>query len=155
MTQDHLAMDAVELDRTFLEQVKATHSGQLRSVTRGEVLYWQGDPVEAIFVVSSGSLKEYTLLYDGRACAYRILGAGGLAGATAYLLGHDHDTIAQALDEVQVLAFQPSEFDGLLARNPRFASLLLKKLAQTAQSSANQARGTLAFSMYSNASCAA
>jgi methanogenic corrinoid protein MtbC1 len=104
------------------------------------VLYWQGDPVEAIFVVSSGSLKEYTLLRDGRACAYRILGAGGLAGATAYLLGHDHDTIAQALDDAVVLVLQPSEFNNLLARNPLFSSLLLKKLAQTAQSSADQVR---------------
>ncbi len=129
----------VELDRVFLEQVEATHLGRLRSVARGEVLYWQGDPVEAIYVVSSGSLKEYTLLPDGRACAYRILGAGGLAGATAYLLGHDHDTITQALDEVEVLALQPCEFDDLLARNPRFASLLVKKLAQTAQLSADAA----------------
>jgi len=140
MTRDHLAGDIVELDRAFLEQVEATHLGRFRSVARGEVLYWQGDPVEAIFVVSSGSLKEYTLLQDGRACAYRILGAGGLAGATAYLLGHDHDTITQALDQALVLALQPSEFDDLLARNPRFASLLLQKLAQTAQSSADKAR---------------
>jgi CRP-like cAMP-binding protein len=79
MTQDHPAGDVVELDRMFLEQVEATHLGRLRSVARGEVLYWQGDPVEAIFVVSSGSLKEYTLLPDGRASAYRVLGAGGLA----------------------------------------------------------------------------
>jgi methanogenic corrinoid protein MtbC1 len=140
MTRDHLAGDVVELDRVFLEQVEATHLGRLRSVARGEVLYWQGDPVEAIFVVSSGSLKEYTLLPDGRACAYRVLGAGGLAGATAYLLGHDHDTIIQALDEAIVLALQPCEFDDLLAGNPRFTSLLLKKLAQTAQSSADAAR---------------
>ncbi len=124
----------------FLEEVEATHLGRLRSFSRGDVLYWQGDPVEAVFIVTSGSLKEYTLLADGRACAYRVLGAGGLAGATAYLLGHDHDTITQALDDVLVLALEPSEFDDLLARNPRFASLMLKKLAQTAQSSDDKAR---------------
>jgi 5-methyltetrahydrofolate--homocysteine methyltransferase len=140
MTTDHLAGQGIRLDRAFLEQVEAAHLGSLRNVARGEVLFWQGDPVEAIFVVSSGSLKEYTLLPDGRACAYRLLGAGGLAGATAYLLGHDHDTIAQALDETLVRALQPSEFDDLLARNPRFTSLLLKKLAQTAQSSSDKAR---------------
>jgi 5-methyltetrahydrofolate--homocysteine methyltransferase len=140
MALDDLAGDAIELNKVFLEQVKDTHLGRRRRVARGEVLYWQGDPVEAIFIVSSGSLKEYTLLQDGRACAYRILGAGGLAGATAYLLGHDHDTIAQALDEAMVLALQPIEFDDLLARNPRFSTLLLKKLAQSAQSSDDKAR---------------
>ena len=140
MTRVHPADDELELDRLFLEQVEATHLGQPRTIARGEVLYWQGDPVEAIYVVTSGSLKEYSLLPDGRACTYRVLGAGGLAGATAYLLGHDHDTITQAFDETRVLALRPSAFDDLLARNPRFAALLLKKLAQTAQSSAEKAR---------------
>jgi 5-methyltetrahydrofolate--homocysteine methyltransferase len=137
---DHFARDADELDREFLEQVEASHLGSIRCLTRGEVLHWQGDPVEYVFVVRTGSLKEYTLLPDGRAYAYRVLGVGGLAGATACLLGHDHDTITQALDEVQVIALQPSEFDRLLTRNPRFSSLLIRKLAQSAQSSADKAR---------------
>ena len=94
-----------------------------------------GRPGRGYLCRQQRQLKEYTLLQDGRACAYRVLGAGGLAGATAYLLGHDHDTITQALDEATVIALQPSEFDDLLAANPRFAFLLLKKLAQTAQSS--------------------
>lgn len=140
MTGDHLARDGDELDRAFLEQVEASHLGRIRRLSRGEVLHWQGDPVEYVFVVSTGSLKEYTLLPDGRAYAYRVLGAGGLAGATAYLLGHDHDTITQALDEVEVIALQLSEFDRLLARNPRFSFLLIRKLAQSAQSSADKAR---------------
>lgn len=140
MITDHPGTESIKLDKAFLEQVEAAHLGSHRKVARDDVLFWQGDPVEAIYVVASGSLKEYTLLPDGRACAYRLLGEGGLAGATAYLLGHDHDTILQALDETLVLAMQPSEFDDLLARNPRFTSLLLRKLAQTAQSSADKAR---------------
>lgn len=140
MTADHLTRDADKLDRQFLEQVEASHLGRVRRLTRGEVLHWQGDPVEYVFVVSTGSLKEYTVLPDGRAYAYRVLGAGGLAGATAYLLGHDHDTITQALDEVTVVALLPSEFDDLLARNRYFSSLLMKKLAQSARSSADKAR---------------
>jgi methanogenic corrinoid protein MtbC1 len=140
MASEQLTNEGIKLDKAFLEQVEAAHLGSLKSVARGEVLFWQGDPVEVIYVVARGSLKEYTLLPDGRACVYRVLGAGGLTGATAYLLGHDHDTITQALDETIVLALRPSEFDDLLARNPRFTSLLLKKLAQSAQSADNKAR---------------
>jgi len=140
VTEDHLARDADNLDRAFLAQVEASHLGRILDLTRGQVLHWQGDPVEHVFVVRAGSLKEYTLLPDGRAYAYRVLGPGGLAGATAYLLGHDHDTITQALDEAQVIALRPFEFDDLLARNPRFSSLLIRKLAQSAESSAGKAR---------------
>jgi hypothetical protein len=46
---------------------------------------------------------------------------------------------AQALDESKVIALQPAEFNGLLTRNPRSASPLMKKLAQSAQSSADKA----------------
>jgi len=135
-----VTLDNEQLDRAFLAQVLSAAPGRSRALAKGEVLFWQGDPVEAIFVVQSGSLKEYTLLPDGRAYAYRLLGPGGLAGATAYLLGHDHDTIAQALDEVSVIALSSESFDRLLAQNPRFSSLLIKKLAESAQSSAQQAR---------------
>lgn len=140
VTADRFADDADALDKGFLAQVEASRLGRIQGLTRGEVLHWQGDPVEVVFVVRAGSLKEYTLLPDGRAYAYRVLGPGGLAGATAYLLGHDHDTITQALDDAQVVALQPSEFDDLLARNPRFSSLLIRKLAQSAESSAGKAR---------------
>ncbi len=155
MTGDRFARDAEGLDRELLEQVEAAHLGSIRCLTWGEVLHWQGDPVEYVFVVRTGSLKEYTLLADGRAYAFRVLGAGGLAGATAYLLGHDHDTITQTLDEVQVIALQPSEFDRLLARNPCFSSLPIKKLAQSAQSSADKARdlGFLDVQQASSAAC--
>ena len=47
---------------------------------------------------------------------------------------------AQALDESKVIALQPSEFNGLLTRNPCFSSLLMKKLARSARSSADKAR---------------
>lgn len=140
VTGEHFARDAEELDRQFLERVEASHLGGIRCLARGEVLHWQGDPVEYVFVVRSGNLKEYALLPDGRAYAYRVLGAGGLAGATAYLLGHDHDTITQSLDESKVIALQPSEFDRLLTTNARFSSLLMKKLAQSAKSSSDRAR---------------
>ena len=140
MSDQRVTLDNEQLDRAFLAQVQNASPGRGRALAKGEVLFWQGDPVEAIFVVQSGSLKEYTLLPDGRAYAYRLLGPGGLAGATAYLLGHDHDTIAQALDEVSVIALSPELFDRLLAQNPRFSSLLIKKLAESAQSSRRQAR---------------
>ena len=137
---DHFARDADELDSEFLDQVESSRLGRIQHLSRGEVLHWQGDPVECVFVVRTGSLKEYTLLPDGRAYAYRVLSTGGLAGATAYLLGHDHDTITQALDEVQVIALQLSEFDRLLDENPRFPDET-HALARSIQGMAASLRG--------------
>lgn len=104
MIADFPAHGVDDLDREFLAQIEASGMGRVQYLTRGQVLHWQGDPVEYVYVVRAGSLKEYTLLPDGRAYAHRVLGRGGLAGATAYLLGHDHDTITQALDDAQVIA---------------------------------------------------
>lgn len=104
MTEDHFTRDSAELDRELLEQVEASNLGRIRCFARGEVLHWQGDPVENVFVVASGTLKEYSLFPNGKAYAHRVLGPGGLAGATAYSLGHEHDTITQALGKVKGIA---------------------------------------------------
>jgi len=56
-----VTLDNEQLDQAFLAQVQNAAPGRGRALARGEVLYWQGDPVEAIFVVQAGSLKEYTL----------------------------------------------------------------------------------------------
>jgi hypothetical protein len=58
VTGDHFARAADELDKEFLEQVEATHLGRIRCLTRGEVLHWQGDPVEYVFVVTTSCLDK-------------------------------------------------------------------------------------------------
>ena len=83
LTGDHFTGDSAELDEEFLEQGEASNLSRTRCLPRGELFHRQGDPVESLFVVAGGTFKDHSLFLDGKAYAHRLLGPGGLAGATA------------------------------------------------------------------------
>ncbi len=127
-------------DTILLDLLETTGIGRIRTYRNGEMLFWQGDPVENIFIVKRGAIKEYAFSLEGKAYIYQILGPGELAGAVAYLLGREHEEIAQALGDTDVLALQPRDFESLLSQNSHFAMLVMKKLAQGTSSMETKAR---------------
>ncbi len=137
---DNAAHGPTHPDQELLELVEASGLGAPRRLDRGEVLFWQGDAVEHVFIVRAGMVKEYSLLPEGQAYTFQLLGPGGLTGATACLLGKAHESIAQALDEAEVISLSPAEFDRLLSTNPSFSALVMKRLAQGVQAIAGKAR---------------
>ena len=50
---------------------------------RGSILYWQGDPVERLFVIQKGAVKISSVSSAGKIYSLGILGAGHLLGAAA------------------------------------------------------------------------
>lgn len=127
-------------DADLLQLVQALHAGRRVHFAKGSILHWQGDPVEAIWIVESGAVKVFATSPEGRTCTYGILGAGDLVGASAYLLAKEHDTQALALDDTEAIALLPGEFERLLAANPRFSLLVMRKLAQGADALAGKVR---------------
>ncbi len=105
-------------------------AGRIKRYRRGQMLYWQGDPVELIFVIRWGAVKVSSISAEGKTYTYSILGSGTLLGAAQYLLGQDHDALAEALDETEVIAIRPSEFEDLLATDPRVSAIVMRKLAE-------------------------
>jgi 5-methyltetrahydrofolate--homocysteine methyltransferase len=103
--------------------------GSARRYRKGNVLYWQGDPVEHIFVVVRGAVKVSSISRDGRAYTYDILGPEGLIGATAYLLGGDHESMAEALEDTDVLLISPTDFEHMLSSDPLFSAVVMRHLA--------------------------
>jgi 5-methyltetrahydrofolate--homocysteine methyltransferase len=122
------------LDREFLKLAQDVPSAQFVRYGKGDVLHWQGDPVEAILVVQNGAIKVSSVSADGRTSTYSVLGSGSLIGAEPYLLGQSHETLAEAIEDTQVIALQTGEFQRVLATDPGFSLLVMKKLAQDAHS---------------------
>ncbi|HOG46690.1 MAG TPA: cobalamin-dependent protein [Anaerolineae bacterium] len=127
-------------DADLLHLAGTLRAGRLARFAKGSILHWQGDPVEAIYIVRSGAVKVCTTSPQGRTYTYDILGAGGLDGAATYLLGKHHETQAVALEDTEVITLLPDEFDRLLAGNPRFSLLVMRYLAQGTASLAGKVR---------------
>src|SRR3990172_10343244 len=104
--------------------------GQTQRFPKGAMLHWQGDPVEAVVIIKNGAVKVFSVSTDGKIQGYAVLGAGSLVGATACLLGKGHETMAEAIEETEVLSIRVQEFQHALAEDPDFSMLVMRSLAE-------------------------
>ena len=114
--------------------------GQVQTYPLGSVLYWQGDPVDYVFLVKRGAIKISSLSRDGEVHTDGIVGAGHLLGASAYLLGSEHDSTAETLEESELLLVAAQEFERALTDDPRLSAAVMRELARAARSMADRMR---------------
>ncbi|MFU8771921.1 MAG: cobalamin-dependent protein [Anaerolineales bacterium] len=124
----------------LLTWVEHEHIGQLRKYGRGRMLFWQGDPVEYVYLVKNGAVKVNSISQDGKSYAYGVIGAGGIVGVTSLLQCIAHEFMAEAIEDTQVIAIAAAEFNQLIWKERQFSLLVMKKLAQGLSLLASKAR---------------
>lgn len=117
----------------ILRLVEDSHIGRLKRCKKGDVLCWQGEPAESVFVVKSGKIKIFPVSPKGKAHTYDIVGAGRLVGASALLLGGEYHLMAEASGDAEVYVIPQAEFEDLLVLNPLFSMAVMRELAQMVQ----------------------
>lgn len=116
-----------------------------RSLTlqAGEVLFRQGDPGDALYVVESGRLE---VLVDDR--VVRKQGAGDVVGELAVLRSRPRSASVRATRDTVLLALDRDAVADLLVREPRLAAALVEvlvdRLPQTAEPVVSRRRGVVA-----------
>lgn len=108
--------------------------------SRGKVLYWQGDPVEQLFIIRSGAVKVCSISTAGQICAHGILGPGSLLGATDYFMDGIHETTAEVVENSSLIALPPAQFQHHVDRDPSFSAAVLCELAREAKVHLSKAR---------------
>ena len=111
-----------------------------KNYPRGAILYWQGDPVDQIYILLDGAVKVSSISLDGKVYAFGIHGVGRLIGAKSYLLDGEHEAVAEVLEPSELLVLSPDEFDHALTTNQKFSSAVMKELAREASDVADRAR---------------
>lgn len=103
---------------------------QARPYRRGKVLYWQGDPVEHLFVIQKGAVKISSLSTEGKIYSHGILGSGHLLGAADYFLDGIHETTAEVVDHSVLIVIPLAEFQDMIAKDTGFSALVMRELAK-------------------------
>lgn len=139
------------LPETFDVKLFLAQSGDGRSIARyrkGQVVFSQGEPADAIFYVQSGKIKLRVLSHEGKEGVVGVLGAGDFFGEGC--LGGQTVRMATAtamtdcsiirLDKVGVMrlirtqrAFCDVLFDHLLSRNIRMEEDLVDHLFNSSE----------------------
>ncbi|HVF19590.1 MAG TPA: Crp/Fnr family transcriptional regulator [Mycobacteriales bacterium] len=109
----------------------AALSGRLRRVTvsRGDVVFHEGDPGDSLYVVTGGKLKITLGSSDGRENLLAVLGSGELLGELSLFDALPRTATATALTDSTLASLAAPAFHEFLDERPKVATILLKVLA--------------------------
>lgn len=97
---------------------------------KGSVIFFEGDPGDALFIVESGMVKIYRVAEDGREKTLAILRGGDIFGEMALLDEEPRSAIAESLEMTTLYALHRKEFLTFLTANPAMAIHIIKVLCQ-------------------------
>ena len=101
----------------------------------GAVLAREGDPAPHVFSITSGSLRVYKLLPDGRRQITGFLFAGDFLGLA---IGDEYVFSAEAMEASTVCRFRKEPFRALVQQSPPLEHMLLKRTMHELAAAQNQ-----------------
>lgn len=116
-----------------------------RHVSKGEVLFAEGDPGDRMYVIIDGKVKLGQTSTDGRESLLSILGPGEMFGELSLFDPGLRTSTATALTDAIVLGLGNDQLRPWLTGRPEVAAALLQALAQRLRRT-NEAMADLVFS---------
>ena len=117
-----------ELPEPLLQEISAYM--QLREYPRADVLFWEADPCDGLYIVESGSAKIYRLSPQGRQYIVRILQEGDTFAEVPAFDGGLNPVNVDALETCRVWVIEGDKLRSLLVVNPIFAQKVLKNFGE-------------------------
>lgn len=110
-----------------LEQVQLITSS--REMSRGELIFSEGDEGNGFYVVVEGRIKIFKLSPEGKEQILHIIGPGEPFGEVAVFAGRSFPANAQAINNSRLLFLPRSDFVDLISSNPSMAMEMLAVLS--------------------------
>lgn len=135
MMQAEFAVEALGRCRLFAglgpEALEAiARSLRIRRFRRGEVLFHEGDPGDALFIVASGAVKVVVPSEEGEEAILATLKRGDFLGELALLDGAPRSASAIALEATDALTLPRDQFRALADAEPAIRGALLEAMAR-------------------------
>ena len=96
---------------------------------KGQLLFSEGEPAEAMYSVRSGQVKIFKLSPDGREQVLRIVGPGECFNEVPIFDGEPNPANAQALESTRLWGIRRTDMQRLLQEHPAVAFGFLKAFA--------------------------
>jgi CRP/FNR family transcriptional regulator, nitrogen oxide reductase regulator len=90
-----------------------------RTFARDELLYMQGQPVQSLALLRSGSVKITQLAPNGNEVILWMYGAGCAVGAISDPASRNHTSTARAMQQSTALVWDYAAFQSIMKENPQ------------------------------------
>ena len=114
---------------TGAQLLKLDRSKTSHEYSRGQVIFYEGNPPLAVYCISSGAVKLYKTGRGNTKVAIRLLGAGETLGFRAVIAREPYAATAEALEKTTVCAIPKEIFDEVIRSDTDTAFQLIGKLA--------------------------
>ena len=102
----------------------------LRKLSEGELLFYQDDPGEAVFIVRSGTIAIFLGSADGRELVINEMHPGDCFGEIALFTNASRSTSAMARQDSQLVVIPSDTFLEVVEDGPELMRRILKMTAQ-------------------------
>jgi len=111
------------------ERARIAEHARLKQFARGEELFCEGDPGDALLVIVEGRVKIFKSTASGKQIILEIFGAGEPLGAVAVYEGAQFPASALALEDTTCIRVEARDFFQLLEQHPVLVRGLLSGLS--------------------------
>lgn len=116
-----------------------TTRSDVQRVTKGEVLFEEGDAAGVIYILLAGRAKVFCRGDGKREVIYNVVGPGEVLGEL-FFDGGSRSASVEALDDLEFLAFEGGDVLALMDAHPEFAHTLVLSLVDRLRRATRQIR---------------
>lgn len=102
---------------------------KVRSLKKKQVIYYEGDQANALYLVLSGNVKTLKMAEDGRELMTAVYGPEEYFGFTALLAGEEYQETAETIEDCTLCSLPKEIVDQLVYKYPDVAERFIKILA--------------------------
>lgn len=111
---------------------RLTEKARVTTVERGQIVFTQGDPADAFYVVLEGWVKLYRLTSGGDEAVVTVLTRGESFAEPVMFLGGRYPVIAEAASQGRLLRIEHAIFVQCLERESDLAAAMLASIGRRA-----------------------
>ena len=116
------------LSRPDLERIRDLVFEQ--SFSKGRIIFLEGDPCRAMYIVRSGRVKIFKTSPEGKEQVLKIMGPGDTFNEVPIFDGGPNPASAQALEETTICGIRKEDMRYLIEERPAIALAVLKVFAE-------------------------
>jgi CRP/FNR family transcriptional regulator len=89
-----------------------------RKYSRGQVIFFEGDMSDRLYIINRGKAKIYTYTKEGKEQILYLVSEGDFIGDLSLLKKDKYEFNAEALEETNVCMLSKDDFDRVIRENP-------------------------------------